>query len=130
MCQRGKNRPNPTGRIINWTTIFNELTWPTAAARALTGPGDEERSGEDKTPHPSFAGPEGSGLSLPTLQERTMDNEIQLISDGDGLAVIGDPAAVERFLVSEGMGAENLCHQAIFVNHAPSAVTSLDPDLI
>ena len=28
-----------------------------------------------------------------------MDNEIQLISDGDGLAVIGDPAAVERFLV-------------------------------
>ena len=28
------------------------------------------------------------------------------------------------------MGAENLCHQAIFVNHAPSAVTSLDPDLI
>ena len=29
-----------------------------------------------------------------------MDNEIQLISDGDGLAVIGDPAAVERFLVS------------------------------
>jgi len=30
-----------------------------------------------------------------------MDNEIQLISDGDGLAVIGDPAAVERFLVSE-----------------------------
>lgn len=32
-----------------------------------------------------------------------MDNEIQLISDGDGLAVIGDPAAVERFLVSEGL---------------------------
>ena len=30
-----------------------------------------------------------------------MDNEIQLISDGDGLAVIGDPAAVERFLVSD-----------------------------
>ena len=30
-----------------------------------------------------------------------MDHEIQLISDGDGLAVIGDPAAVERFLVSE-----------------------------
>jgi hypothetical protein len=30
ICQRGKNRPNPTGRINNWTTIFNELTWPTA----------------------------------------------------------------------------------------------------
>ncbi|CUR57327.1 hypothetical protein NOCA240055 [metagenome] len=25
-----------------------------------------------------------------------MDNEIELISDGDGLAVIGDPKAVKR----------------------------------
>lgn len=32
-----------------------------------------------------------------------MDNELQLISDGDGLAVVGDPTAVERFLVSEGL---------------------------
>lgn len=32
-----------------------------------------------------------------------MDNEIQLISDGDGLAVIGDPTAVEAFLRSEGL---------------------------
>ena len=56
---------------------------------------------EKTTPRPSFAGPGGSGFSLPTLQEQTMDNEIQLISDGDGLAAIGDPAAVERFLVSE-----------------------------
>ncbi len=32
-----------------------------------------------------------------------MDNEIQLISDGDGLAVIGNPTDVERFLVSEGL---------------------------
>ncbi|GAB3198103.1 hypothetical protein GCM10027261_24780 [Geodermatophilus arenarius] len=30
-----------------------------------------------------------------------MTSEVQLISDGDGLAVIGDRAAVERFLVSE-----------------------------
>ena len=22
ICQRGKNRPNPTGKINNWTTIF------------------------------------------------------------------------------------------------------------
>lgn len=43
-----------------------------------------------------------------TFQERTMDNEIQLISDGDGLAVIGDPAAVERFLVSEGLSSKDL----------------------
>ncbi|MBM0236137.1 hypothetical protein JNW88_01600 [Micromonospora sp. ATA32] len=37
-----------------------------------------------------------------------MDNEIQLISDGDGLAVIGDPAAVELFLVSEGLSSKEL----------------------
>ena len=32
-----------------------------------------------------------------------MDNEIQLISDGDGLAVIGEPMAVETFLRAEGL---------------------------
>ena len=37
-----------------------------------------------------------------------MDDEIQLISDGDGLAVIGDPAAVERFLVCEGLSSKDL----------------------
>jgi hypothetical protein len=28
------------------------------------------------------------------------------------------------------VGAENLCHQAIFVNRAASAVTPLDPELV
>ena len=37
-----------------------------------------------------------------------MDAEIQLISDGEGLAVIGDPTAVERFLVSEGLPSKDL----------------------
>lgn len=37
-----------------------------------------------------------------------MNDEIQLISDGEGLAVIGDPAAVERFLVSEGLASKDL----------------------
>lgn len=37
-----------------------------------------------------------------------MEDEIQLISDGDGLAVIGDRAAVERFLVSEGLPSKDL----------------------
>lgn len=32
-----------------------------------------------------------------------MDSEIQLISDGDGLAVIGNPTDVEAFLTSEGL---------------------------
>ena len=37
-----------------------------------------------------------------------MDDEIQLISDGDGLAVIGSPADVERFLASEGLSSREL----------------------
>ncbi|NEA23769.1 hypothetical protein [Actinomadura bangladeshensis] len=37
-----------------------------------------------------------------------MDNEIQLISDGDGLAVLGDATDVERFLVSEGLPSKDL----------------------
>jgi hypothetical protein len=32
-----------------------------------------------------------------------MDNKIQVISDGDGLAVIGSPTDVEHFLASEGL---------------------------
>ena len=35
-------------------------------------------------------------------------SEIQLISDGEGLAVIGDPTAVERFLASEGLPSKDL----------------------
>lgn len=37
-----------------------------------------------------------------------MDGEIQLISDGDGVAVIGEPTDVERFLVSEGLPSREL----------------------
>ena len=37
-----------------------------------------------------------------------MDDEVQLISDDDGLAVIGDPAAVERFLVAEGLPSRDM----------------------
>lgn len=37
-----------------------------------------------------------------------MDDEIELISDGDGLAVIGNPMVVERFLVSEGLPSKDL----------------------
>jgi hypothetical protein len=41
-------------------------------------------------------------------QGAPVNDEIQLIADGDGLAVIGDPAAVDRFLVSEGLSAKDL----------------------
>ena len=37
------------------------------------------------------------------MNSDSVSNEIQLISDGDGLAVIGDPAAVERFMAAEGL---------------------------
>ena len=37
-----------------------------------------------------------------------MDQEVQLISDGDGLAVIGSPTAVERFLSSERLPSVDL----------------------
>jgi hypothetical protein len=37
-----------------------------------------------------------------------MNQEIQLISDGDGLAVIGDSTAVERFLATEELPSEEL----------------------
>lgn len=37
-----------------------------------------------------------------------MDDSIQLINDGDGLAVIGDYTAVERFLASENLPSKDL----------------------
>ncbi|MGW2202962.1 hypothetical protein [Streptomyces sp. NPDC001774] len=37
-----------------------------------------------------------------------MDDALQLIRDGDGLTVIGDQSAVERFLVSEGLVSKDL----------------------
>lgn len=36
------------------------------------------------------------------------DNQIQLISDGEGLAVIGSPDIVERFLTTEGLPSKDL----------------------
>jgi hypothetical protein len=42
-----------------------------------------------------------------------MDNDIQLISDGDGLAVIGNAADVERFLISEGLPSKDLRLQRV-----------------
>lgn len=37
-----------------------------------------------------------------------MDHEIELITDGDGLAVLGDPTAVERFLAAQGLPSRDL----------------------
>jgi hypothetical protein len=35
-----------------------------------------------------------------------LDNEVELISDGDGLAVIGNSTAVERFMASVGLSSD------------------------
>ncbi|HEX4402820.1 MAG TPA: hypothetical protein VHZ98_15980 [Galbitalea sp.] len=37
-----------------------------------------------------------------------MPSELELISDGDGIAIFGDPAAIERFLASEGLQSREL----------------------
>jgi hypothetical protein len=71
--------------------------------RVDVGPKPPRTAPDDDMMIPSFA-----GLSQPTRQEPTMDNEIQLISDGDGLAIIGDPTDVEHFLVSEGLQSKDL----------------------
>ncbi|MCT9008289.1 hypothetical protein [Streptomyces rhizosphaerihabitans] len=58
-----------------------------------------------------------------------MDNEIQLISDGDGLAVIGNATDVERFLVSERLPSKDLrVHQlkSVFGTGATVAQASSD----
>jgi|LSQX01.1.fsa_nt_gb hypothetical protein len=36
-------------------------------------------------------------------EDLTVNNEIQLVSDGDGLAVIGNPTDVERFFLDKGL---------------------------
>ena len=54
-----------------------------------------------------------------------MDNEIQLISDGDGLAVIGKPKAVERFIASASLS--NLPPDRYAANARPPAEHSLFP---
>jgi hypothetical protein len=41
-------------------------------------------------------------------KEPTMTSELELISDGDGIAVIGDPGDVELFLSSEGLTSRDL----------------------
>src|SRR4051812_561942 len=54
-------------------------------------------------PVKSRVGAGGPRLQRRPLDEKNMANEIELISDGDGLAVIGEPKAVETFLRAEGL---------------------------
>jgi hypothetical protein len=59
-----------------------------------------------------------------------MDDEIELVSDGDGLAVIGHPVAVERFLVSERLSAKDLgLHRLGSVLNAGSGVAQAGSEI-
>ena len=42
------------------------------------------------------------------MDDPSISDEIQLISDGDGLAVIGEPAAVERYLAEVGLAEKSV----------------------
>jgi hypothetical protein len=44
----------------------------------------------------------------PCTKEPALENEIELMSDGDGLAVIGESSAVERFLATLGLPSKDL----------------------
>ncbi|SCG51368.1 hypothetical protein GA0070623_1920 [Micromonospora rifamycinica] len=48
------------------------------------------------------------GKFLSDFWEQTLENEIELVSDGDGLAVIGHPATVDRFLTGERLPSKDL----------------------
>ena len=45
-------------------------------------------------------------------------------------AAVHNHEAVRQVHSRRPVGAENLCHQAIFMNHTPGAVTPLNPELI
>lgn len=57
-------------------------------------------------PDPLFSATIGSDSS--EHEERMVSDEIELVSDNEGLVVIGDPKAVEIFLVSEGLESREL----------------------
>lgn len=44
----------------------------------------------------------------PESQESTLSSDVQRISDGDGIAVIGDPSTVESFLAAEDLSSQEL----------------------
>ena len=52
--------------------------------------------------------PSDGGFEVLGTVEPVTDSEIQLISDGDGLAVIGESTDVERFLAAEGLPSKDL----------------------
>jgi hypothetical protein len=54
----------------------------------------------------------GRTLTSANSQEKTVDDSIEIISDEDGLVLIGEPNAIERFLHSEGLTEESTAQTA------------------
>lgn len=50
-----------------------------------------------------------------------MDDEVELISDGEGLAVIGSPTAVDRFMTSAGLSEAGSSRRGAVLNAGASA---------
>ncbi len=50
-----------------------------------------------------------------------MDDEIELVSDGEGIALLGDAGAIERFLASEGLPSQDLGLRRLSVATATGA---------
>lgn len=50
-----------------------------------------------------------------------MDDEIELVSDGEGIALLGDAGAIERFLASEGLPSQDLARVVSGVEEGVSA---------
>ncbi|MFT0846875.1 hypothetical protein VR010_03880 [Actinomycetaceae bacterium L2_0104] len=53
-----------------------------------------------------------------------MDDEIQLFSDGDGIAIFGEASAVDRFLASEGLTAQELDVQRLGATFSAAAAVT------
>lgn len=88
--------------------VFLRWLWDELYGGQPTGGAAENPHHRRPRPDSANAAPTPTALKCEEPpQDPTMDNDIQLISDDDGLAVIGDPTAVEEFLRSEGLWASS-----------------------
>lgn len=88
------------------TYICPHRTWPRGVGSNATAPDPRTKSQNDGGSPIHYLSRRTRPLALAlithTAPRRNMNNEIELISDGDGLAVIGKRTAVEKFLRSAG----------------------------
>ncbi len=64
--------------------------------------------------------------SRPTPEDPKPGKELQLMTEGDGLAIIGEPTEIERFLVSQGLDrapSKDLSHRLGSLMRNASALT-------